>query len=142
MKNLKTIVLEDAKKAISCMEKECFELKIEGSFCILDCMGNVIILEKMDNASPATLKIAEAKAITALKTFISTKEVDCLIRDKGVVPEYFAGVFNSAVWGGFPLYEKKTDIIPAGSIGVSGGTWEQDEAIAMAGIKALGFIIK
>ncbi len=142
MKNIRTIVLDDAKKAISSMEKECFELKIEGSFCILDCMGNVIILEKMDNASPATLEIAEAKAITALKTFISTRAVDCLIREKGVAPDYFSGVFKSAVWGGFPLYEQKTDIIPAGSIGVSGGTWEQDEAIAMAGIKALNLIVK
>ncbi len=142
MKNIKTIVLEDAKKVISCMEKECYELKIECSFCVLDCSGNIIILEKMDNASIATLEIAEAKAITALKTFLSTREMDAFIREKDIGPGYLAGVCKSAVWGGFPLYENKTDKIPAGSIGVCGGTWEQDEAIAKAGIKALNFIIK
>jgi uncharacterized protein GlcG (DUF336 family) len=142
MKNIKTIVLEDAKKVISCMEKECFELKIDCSFCVLDCTGNIVILEKMDNASIATLEIAEAKAVTALKTFLSTREVDSFIREKDIESGYLAGVCKSAIWGGFPLFENKADKIPAGAIGVCGGTWEQDEAIAKAGIKALDFIIK
>ena len=46
MEDIKTIVLEDAKKAIAGMEKKCLELGINCSFCVMDCLGNIIILEK------------------------------------------------------------------------------------------------
>jgi len=142
MKTIKTIVLEDAKKAVKSMEKKCLELKLECSFCILDCMGNIIILEKMDNASAASTEIAENKARAALKTFLSTRSIDDMIKDKNIEIGYLSDACKTAVWGGFPLFEKEMNKIPIGAIGVCGGSWEQDEEIAKTGIKAMNLINK
>ena len=142
MKTIKTIVLEDAKKAVDGMEKKCLELRLECSFCILDCRGNIVILEKMDNASTATVEIAENKARAALKTFLSTKDLDDFIKDKNIQIGYLSDACKTAIWGGFPFFENEQDKIPAGAIGVCGGSWEQDEEIAKAGIKAMNLINK
>ncbi len=142
MRNIKTIVLEDAKKAIKNMEKKCLEFKIECSFCVIDCMGNILILEKMDNASAATLDIAKEKALTALRVIMSTKKIDELIRKDKIEIEYFAGTCKTAFWGGLPLFEDKNSRIPVGSIGVSGGSWEQDEAVSKTGVEAINLTTK
>ena len=137
MKEIKILVLEDAKKAVDVMERECFVLKIDCSFCVIDCMGNVILMEKMDNACNASLVLAEEKALSALQTFLPTRELDGIVKEKNVDTGYFTGAFKTPVWGGLPVFGDKNDKIPAGAIGVSGGSWEQDELIAYAGIKAM-----
>lgn len=137
MRQINTLVLEDAKEAFNAMEKECLKLKLECSFCIMDCMGNVILMEKMDNACKASLVLAEEKALSALQTFLPTRELDGIVKEKNVDTGYFEGAFKTPVWGGLPVFGDKNDKIPAGAIGVSGGSWEQDELIAYAGIKAM-----
>lgn len=123
----KDYCFERCKKAVDSMGKECLELKVECSFCVTDCMENILLLEKMDNASSATLGFAEGKVITALKAIMPTREVDNLIRKGNIKIGCFAGTCKTTIWGGFPIYENKKDKIPIGSIGVSGGSWEQNE---------------
>ncbi|MBN1299089.1 MAG: heme-binding protein [Actinobacteria bacterium] len=97
MKVIRTIVLEDAKKAVAGMEQKCLELKLECSFCVTDCMGNIVILQKMDNASPASLELAVVKAKSALSSFLSTRKLDDINKDKNIQIGYLPDNCRTAI---------------------------------------------
>ena len=142
MKVIKTITLSEAKKAIKAMEDLAKNMGIDFSFCVIDCMANILILEKMDNVKIASVNVARAKAITALKMNIPTGNIGKMIKEMELDIAFWAGSCETGFAGGFPLYDNENNKIPVGAIGVSGGSQEQDSEVALEGAKVLGFITK
>ncbi|MFO7928771.1 MAG: heme-binding protein [Candidatus Humimicrobiaceae bacterium] len=142
MRNVKTLDLADAKKAISAMEKKANSMSINLCFCIVDAINNVIILEQMDDSKVHSINLSRAKAITSVSLKDSTENAGKLIKELGIETSYWAGGCETGFKGGIPVYENKEATAPMGAIGVSGGTEDQDQEIALLGLKAMGYITK
>ena len=120
------MTLEKAKKAARAAEIAAEKLGIKVVVAICDEGANLVLLHAMDDSYIASIKAAQDKAYTAvalkMPTHIALKEsrggaLDGLTNGNGIL----------LLGGGFPL-EAKNKIY--GGIGVSGGTKEQDTAIA------------
>jgi len=142
MKDIKSITLIEAKRAIQAMEEKAEELNIGFSFCILDALGSILIFEKMDSTSKFSEYMAKAKAQTSLRLDTSTRNIAALKKKQGFEIASFGGNCKTDVIGGISLYANKNDQEPAGSIGVSGATQEVDEEVAIAGAKAIEVVFK
>lgn len=142
MRTIKTLTLEDAKKALNSMEKKAKELSIDICFCIVDGSNNILILERMDDCKIHSINLARAKAITAVSLRDSTGNAGKMIREMKLDTSYWAGACETGFKGGIPIYPDKNEIAPIGAIGVSGGTQDEDEEIALLGIKDMGFVTK
>jgi cob(I)alamin adenosyltransferase len=130
----KTISRETAQYITEkCMEKS-FEIGIPMVICISDFSGNIITLQRMDDALLASIEIAVKKAYTTAVLKMSTGELMELSTPKGEL--YGINNMNNIVTfgGGFPL---KIDGEIVGSIGVSGGSVEQDTEISKYGVEVL-----
>lgn len=117
----------------ACIEKA-EKIQVPMVICITDVSGNIIVLEKMDNALIASIDIAKDKAYTSCIFKLPTSNLQNLSIPSG---ELF-GINNMknviTFGGGIPL-EIKGNII--GAIGVSGGTVQQDILVAEHGVKIL-----
>jgi glc operon protein GlcG len=101
------------------------------SIFVVDCSGSLVAAERMDGAFPASAKIAQGKAETAAAFWQSTANLENAANGGR------AALMSSGyviMQGGIPL---KVGGRVVGAIGVSGGTKDQDEAVAKAG--AAGF---
>lgn len=111
------------------------ELNIAISVTVMDDGGNLKGFFRMDEASLMGVKISQNKAYTAVGLGIPTSEWYPKIKNE---PELLNGLvhINSMVIlsGGFPIYHDSHLI---GSIGVSGGTGEQDIICAQTALNAL-----
>ena len=101
---------------------------------VCDNGGNLVALERMDGALLASLSIAQSKARTAVRMQMDTKDITPLVQPGAPLygiqndPDYFVIV------AGGRLLKKGERII--GAIGVSGGSVEQDLAVADAVVQA------
>lgn len=95
--------------------------------------GYPVLVECMDNAFIASYDIAVNKAFTVVSLKMSTSALKPLSQPGGSL--YGIQFTNNGkiviFGGGEPLYNKKGEII--GGLGVSGGTEEQDTALAEYG---------
>lgn len=101
------------------------------SIVIVDTSGAPVLMHRMDGAFPASAAIAQGKAETAAAFRASTTNME------GGVNGPRAALLSSGymmMQGGLPLM---VDDQVVGAIGVSGGTKEQDEAVAAAGTAVL-----
>jgi uncharacterized protein GlcG (DUF336 family) len=96
---------------------------------VCDAGGNTVALLRADGAYLASVDIAQNKAFTAVSLQMSTERLGTLCRSEG--PLY--GIQNTNAGkivifgGGIPLYENNRLV---GGFGVSGGSVEQDTALA------------
>jgi uncharacterized protein GlcG (DUF336 family) len=138
MKTVKTLDLNDAKKALAVMEKNAEKMSLKLSFCIVDSAANVILHERMDGSMLHTFDLSRGKAYTAISMENTTSFVHKIIEDNKVDLSYFHGTVKSGFKGGVPAFSQDDDK-PIGAIGISGGTQDEDEEIAVSGVKAMGF---
>ena len=101
------------------------------SCAVVDEFGELVQVDRMDGASPMTVDIAEAKAITALNFRCPTSNL--LSMEPHVLDSLKQAVrFNVIpLAGGVPILVQGMAI---GAIGVSGATSDQDEEIATAAV--------
>ena len=125
------IHLKRAKELISAGEKKAAEIGIPMVLTVVDEGGNLIALHRMDGSLLASLSIAQAKAFTALALQLSTEEAAASI----LPGQSLYGLQNThpgqfcLFGGGIPVFSGNNCI---GAVGVSGGTTEQDTAVARA----------
>lgn len=100
------------------------------SIFVVDNSGAVVAAERMDGAFPASAKIAQGKAETAAAFWQSTGNLENAANG-GRAALLSSGYI--VMQGGIPL---KADGKVIGAIGVSGGSKDQDEAVAKAGATA------
>jgi uncharacterized protein GlcG (DUF336 family) len=125
------ISLEDAKSIISAGERKATEIEQPMNIAVVDFGGNLVAHVRMDGAWLGSIDISINKAFTARAFDISTAELA-----KNSQPgDQFFGIHVSnherimIFAGGIPL---KRDGRVIGAVGVSGGSGEQDQAVAEA----------
>ena len=127
--------LEDARRIIAAAEKKAAEIGQPMNIAVADEGGNLVAHVRMDNAWIGSIDIAQKKAFTSRAFDISTKDLAAHSQSGG----QFFGIHasnNGKVMifaGGIPL-KKEGRVV--GAVGVSGGSGEQDDAVAEAGAKA------
>jgi len=129
------LTLEDARKVIAAAEEKANALKQPMNIAVADAGGNLIAHVRMDEAWMGSIDISIKKAFTSRAFDISTKDLATFSQSGG----QFFGIHASndgrvmIFAGGVPL--KRVGKI-VGAIGVSGGSGEQDHAVAEAGAAA------
>jgi uncharacterized protein GlcG (DUF336 family) len=131
------IQLEDARRMIAAAEKKAAEIGQPMNVAIVDAGGNLLAFERMENAWLGSIDIAQKKAWTSRAFDITTKDLGANSQSGN----QFFGIHASndgkvmIFAGGIPL---KKDGKVVGAIGISGGSGEQDHAVAEAGAAAFG----
>ena len=126
------ITLADARRIIAAAEKKAHEIKQPMNIAVVDAGGNLISHVRMDGAWIGSIDISINKAFTSRAFDIATKDLAQHAQSGG----QFFGIHVSnhgrimIFAGGIPL---KRDGKVVGAIGVSGGSGEQDHAVAEAG---------
>ena len=126
------VKLEDARRVISAAEKKATEIGQPMNIAVADEGGNIVAHVRMDNAWIGSIDISMKKAYTSRAFDIETKELAKHSQSGG----QFFGIHvsnNGKIMifaGGIPL---KLDGKVVGAIGVSGGSGDQDHAVAAAG---------
>jgi uncharacterized protein GlcG (DUF336 family) len=129
------ITLKDARKIIAAAEAKAAEIGQPMNIAVADAGGNLIAHVRMDGAWLGSIDISIKKAYTSRAFDISTKDLAEHSQSGG----QFFGIHASndgrimIFAGGIPL---KRDGKVIGALGVSGGSGEQDHAVAEAGAAA------
>ena len=126
------MTLGEARKVIAAAEEKAAEIKQPMNIAVVDEGGNLVSHARMDGAWIGSIDISINKAFTSRAFDISTKELAQYSQSGG----QFFGIHVSnhgrvmVFAGGVPL--KRAGKV-VGAVGVSGGSGEQDEAVAEAG---------
>ena len=133
------LTLDLARKMAAGCEAKAKEMNWKMNISVVDSGANQIFFEKMDGAYLGSGDIALHKAQTSARFPFPTRGVQELAYGKdlkgGTVPGLALVPGIVAFAGGLPIMtEGKVHI---GGIGVSGGTGDQDEQCAQAGIDAV-----
>jgi glc operon protein GlcG len=127
------ISLEQAKKVMAGAEAEAKKNNWPVVISILDSGGQLVMLQRLDNAQWGSVEIAKEKARSAVALRRPTKALQDLIAQGGANLRLL-NLGYSVLEGGIPIVVDGKII---GSVGVSGVTSQQDAQIAQAGIDAL-----
>jgi len=121
-----------AKKVMAAAEAEATKNKWGVSIAIVDSGGNLLMLHRLDNAQLSSVRLAEAKARTAVEFRRPTKALEDAVAGGGVGLRVLT--FGACVAeGGVPILAGGKIV---GAIGVSGVASHQDAQVASAGAAA------
>ena len=121
-----------AKKIMAAAEAEATTNKWGVSIAIVDSGGNLLMLHRLDNAQLSSVRLAEAKARTAVEFRRPTKALEDAVAGGGVGLRVLT--FGACVAeGGVPIVAGGKIV---GAIGVSGVASHQDAQVATAGAAA------
>ena len=129
------VTLEDARRVISAAEKKAIEIGQPMNISVVDGGGNLVAHVLMDGAWSGSIDISIKKAYTSRAFDLATKDLAEQSQSGG----QFFGIHASnngkimIFAGGIPLSSEGQVV---GGIGVSGGSGEQDHAVAEAGAAA------
>ncbi len=124
--------LSDARKIIAAATKKADELGQPMCIAVVDEGGNLLAFERMENAWRGSIDISINKAFTSRAFDITTKDLG----DNSGPGQQFFGIHVSnhgrimIFAGGVPLRQNGSVV---GALGISGGSGEQDHAVAIAG---------
>src|SRR6202051_3400109 len=127
------ITLKQAREIIAAAEQKANEIGQPMNIAVADGGGNLVAHARMDGAWLGSIDISIKKAYTSRAFDIATKDLATHSQSGG----QFFGINASndgrimIFAGGIPL---KRDGKVVGAIGVSGGSGEQDQAVAEAGV--------
>ena len=129
------VTLEEACRVIASAEQKAVEIKQPMNIAVVDEGGNLVSHVRMDGAWIGIIDISINKAFTSRAFDISTKDLAQYSQSGGQC--FGIHVSNQGrvmvFAGGIPL---KRGGKVVGGVGVSGGSGEQDHAVAEAGAKA------
>ena len=131
-----TISWEAAHAAVEAAVQEAQRLGVRINVAVADASGNLVAFLRMPGAFPQSIAIAIDKAYTAGGFGFPTGDWMKVVGDNEGMKLGFSAQPRLIVFGGgLPI---RSGGALLGGIGVSGGSAEQDEACARAGLKALG----
>jgi uncharacterized protein GlcG (DUF336 family) len=108
---------------------------------VLDAGGHPIAFQKQDGASMMRFEIATGKAYGVLALGVGGRAVNKIATDR---PHFFTGLSGVSsgrivpVPGGVLVRTRSGEVV--GAVGITGDTSDNDEAAAIAGIEAAGFV--
>ncbi|HKD08011.1 MAG TPA: heme-binding protein [Bryobacteraceae bacterium] len=129
------VTLADARKVIAAAEQKAQAIGQPMNIAVVDAGGNLVAHVRMDKAWVGSVDISINKAWTSRAFDISTKQLAEHSQSGG----QFFGIHASnhgrvmIFAGGIPL-KRGGEVV--GAIGVSGGSGDQDHAVAEAGAAA------
>jgi uncharacterized protein GlcG (DUF336 family) len=130
------ITLDQANKVIAAARKRANKIKVMMNIAVVDAGNNLTAFAKMDNAWQGSIDIAQGKAYSARAFDMSTKDLGAASLPDG--PLFGINASNDGkiiiFAGGIPLKDAEGNVV--GAIGVSGGSVEQDQDVAEAGVAA------
>jgi uncharacterized protein GlcG (DUF336 family) len=136
MNQQQSVSLDDARRVIAAGEERAGKLGQPMNIAVVDAGGNLVAHVRMDGAWLGSIDISIKKAWTSRAFDIDTKTLSTLTQPGGD----FYGIHasnNGRVMifaGGMPL-KRGGQVV--GAVGVSGGSGEQDHAVAQAAVEAL-----
>jgi uncharacterized protein GlcG (DUF336 family) len=129
------VTLKEARAVIAAAEKKAAKIGQPMNIAVADAGGNLVAHVRMDGAWIGSVDISIKKAWTSRAFDIATKD----LAEHSQSGNQFFGIHASnggkvmIFAGGIPL-KRKGQVV--GAIGVSGGSGEQDHAVAEAGAAA------
>ena len=134
-RSYETITLQDAKRMLAAAEAKAESIGIAYNIAVVDAGGHLLAFLRQDGALIGSIDLAIDKAVTARIFDIATSELATLAQSGrplfGIQESNAGKVVIFA--GGIPL---KRDGKVVGAVGVSGGSGDQDHAVAEAGAAA------
>lgn len=131
-----SITQEASDRLIEAATAKALEIGVPSAISIVDESGTLKAFRRMDGAPLLAVDIATNKAYTAASFSIPTHGWYDFIKED---PPLLHGIVHTprlvVFGGGYPITEQDQTI---GGIGISGGHYEQDMAVAEAAIAALG----
>jgi glc operon protein GlcG len=127
------INLEQAKKVVAGAEAEAKKNNWPVVIVVVDSGGQLVMLQRLDNAQWGSVEIAKEKARSAVALRRPTKALQDAVAQGGANLRLLT-IGYSVLEGGIPIIADGKII---GAVGVSGVTSQQDAQIAQAGIDTL-----
>jgi uncharacterized protein GlcG (DUF336 family) len=139
-----TLTLDLAKKMAAGCEAKAKQESWKMNIAVVNDGANLVYFEHMDGAYLGSIYISQHKAITSANFPAPTRSLGEAAFGKDGKPGAVPGIANVpgiiTFAGGLPIMTGSKEQI--GGIGVSGGTADQDEACAKAGIDAVADDLK
>ncbi len=131
-----SITLEQAQRVIGAAAAKAVEIGVPMNIAVVDAGNNLTAFARQDGAWLGSIHIAQSKAYTARSFDLPTQALFPLAQPGQPLYGINAGNDGRIIIfpGGIPL-TADGDVI--GAVGVSGGTVEQDQEVAEAGVAAL-----
>jgi len=134
-RDTKTVTLGKALALCEAVKAKASEMGVKAVVCVSDSGGHPILVECMDDAYIASYDVAVNKAFTVVSLKMSTSTLKPLAQPGGSL--YGIQFTNSGkiviFGGGEPLTDRGGTVV--GGLGISGGSEEQDTALAAFGRK-------
>ena len=131
------ITLEEAQRILSAAEEKARQMGQPMNIAVMDAGRNLVAFHRMDGAWVASTDIAIDKAFTSAGRGLTTRKIGEMAQPGQ--PLFGINTTNGGriviFAGGIPLMRDGEMI---GAVGVSGGTVDEDEEVAKAGVAALG----
>ena len=131
------ITLEEAQRILSAAEEKARQMGQPMNIAVMDAGRNLVAFHRMDGAWVASTDIAIDKAFTSAGRGLTTRKIGEMAQPGQ--PLFGINTTNGGriviFAGGIPLM-RDGEVI--GAVGVSGGTVDEDEEVAKAGVAALG----
>jgi glc operon protein GlcG len=132
MRSKQCLTSEELHAMAAASRAEAAKIGINITVAIADDGGNLLYLERLDGAKVMSIEIATQKARTSAISHRPTALFQERVEKSSVIFLAVPGILP--LQGGMPILAGSECL---GGVGVSGGTAEQDEQIASAGIAAL-----
>jgi len=134
------LTLDLANKLIVAAFEKGRELKLQPlTIAVLDAGGHLVAFQRQDGSSIMRPQIATGKAYSALAIGISSRKIAAMAAER---PTFVAALSPVATHGIIPaaggVLIAGADGTAIGAVGITGDTSDNDEACALAGIKAIG----
>lgn len=136
--NTGTLSLMGAEMMASAAIGSAISAGVEISFAIVDAGGHLKTFRRTDRAPFLTVEAAINKAWTASSFGYPTHIWNSYLQDPKLAP--LSQVPKMLAVGGGFLVQIENQLV--GAIGISGGTYDQDQVFALAGLRAIGIDVE
>jgi glc operon protein GlcG len=131
------LTLEGGRAILAAAEKKAREIKVPMNIAIVDEGGHLLVFARMDGVKLSSIEVALTKAMSA-----ALRRAPSGLSPGSGEPSLFLSLGLSlatggkltCIRGGLPLTKEGQHL---GGIGVSGGSEDEDVAVAQAGVDAL-----
>ena len=131
-----TMTLQNAQQVLEAAQRKAQEIGVPMNIAVVDEGNNLMAFARMEGAGLGSIDISQGKAYTARAFDMPTKDLAPLCQPGQPLFGIQASNQGHLVIfpGGIPLKENGTVV---GAVGVSGGSVEQDQEVAVAAAAAI-----
>jgi uncharacterized protein GlcG (DUF336 family) len=131
----RTVTLSAGQAVVEAARTKASQIGVPMNIAVVDEGGNLVAFARMDDAWLGSIDIAQGKAYTARAFDMPTKDLAPLAQPGGPLYGIEASNHGRVIVfpGGIPLVSGARVV---GAVGVSGGSVDQDQEVAEAGVAA------